>query len=61
MAKLNPMMKAINEYWYKKSTKTTIRHLEIQKEPIGTSHNIWNCVKQTKIRYTKSRSKSETG
>jgi hypothetical protein len=56
MAKLNPMMKAIDEYWYKKSTKTTIRHLEIQKEPIGTSHNIWNCVKQTKIRYTKSRS-----
>jgi hypothetical protein len=44
-------MKAINEYWYKKyneekSTKTTIRHLEIQKEPIGTSHNIWNCVKK---------------
>jgi hypothetical protein len=35
--------KAINEYWYKKcneekSTKTTIRHLEIQKEPIGTPH-----------------------
>jgi hypothetical protein len=33
--------KAINEYWYtkyneEKSTKTTIRHLEIQKEPIGT-------------------------
>jgi hypothetical protein len=60
-------MKAINEYWYKKyneekSTKTTIRHLEIQKEPIGTSHNIWNCVKKkTKIRYAKSRSKSETG
>ena len=41
-------MKAIDEYWYKKSTKTTIRHLEIQKEPIGTSHNIWNCVKQPK-------------
>jgi hypothetical protein len=43
--------KAINEYWYKKyneekSTKTTIRHLEIQKEPIGTPHNIWNCVKK---------------
>ena len=43
--------KAIHEYWYKKyneekSTKTTIRHLEIQKEPaIGTPHNIWNCVK----------------
>ena len=37
--------KAINEYWYtkyneEKSTKTTIRHLEIQKEPIGTPHNI---------------------
>jgi hypothetical protein len=37
-----PMIKkAINEYWYKKyneekSTKTTIRHLEMQKEPIGT-------------------------
>jgi hypothetical protein len=29
----------------RKSTKTTIRHLEIQKEPIGTPHNIWNCVK----------------
>jgi hypothetical protein len=33
--------KAINEYWYtkyneEKSTKTTIRHLEIQKEHIGT-------------------------
>ena len=41
--------------------KTTIRHLEIQKEPIGTPHNIWNCVKKKKIRYTKSRSKSETG
>jgi hypothetical protein len=32
--------KAINEYWYKKyneekSTKTTIRHLEIQQEPLG--------------------------
>ena len=45
--------KAINEYWYKnyneeKSTKTTIRHLEIRKEPIGTPHNIWNCVKKTK-------------
>ena len=58
--------KAINKYWYtkyneEKSTKTTIRHLEIQKEPIGTPHNIWNCVKKTKIRYTKSRSKSETG
>jgi hypothetical protein len=43
--------KAINEYWYtkyneEKSTKTTIRHLEIQKEPIGTPHNIWNCVKK---------------
>ena len=40
--------KAINEYWYteyneENSTKTTIRHLEIQKEPIGTPHNIWNC------------------
>ena len=45
--------KAINEYWYnkyneEKSTKTTIRHLEIQKEPIGTPHNIWNCVKKQK-------------
>ena len=28
----------------RKSTKTTIRHLEIQKD-IGTPHNIWNCVK----------------
>jgi mevalonate kinase len=32
--------KAINEYWYtkyneEKSTKTTIRHLEIQKEPVS--------------------------
>jgi hypothetical protein len=39
--------KAINEYWYKKyneekSTKTTIRHLEIQQEPLGTPHKIWN-------------------
>ena len=44
---------AINEYWYKKyneekSTKTIIRHLEMQKEPIGTSHNIWNCIKNKK-------------
>jgi hypothetical protein len=41
--------KAINEYWYKtyneeKSTKTIIRHLEMQKELIGTPHNIWNCI-----------------
>ena len=45
----------------RKSTKTTIRHLEIQKEPIGTPHTIWKCVKKSKIRYTKGRSKSETG
>jgi mevalonate kinase len=36
--------KAINEYWYtkyneEKSTKTTIRHLEIQKEPMCKKPN----------------------
>jgi hypothetical protein len=54
--------KAINEYWYKKyneekSTKTTIRHLEIQKEPIGTPHNIWNCVKNQKLDIQKAEVK----
>jgi hypothetical protein len=37
------------KYNEEKSTKTTIRHLEIQKEPIGTPHNIWNCVKNKKL------------
>jgi hypothetical protein len=32
----------------RKSTKTTIRHLEIQKEPRGTPHTIWKCVKKQK-------------
>ena len=54
--------KAINEYWYtkyneEKSTKTTIRHLEIQKEPIGTPHNIWNCVKNKKLDIQKAEVK----
>jgi hypothetical protein len=54
--------KAINEYWYtkyneEKSTKTTIRHLEIQKEPIGTPHNIWNCVKNQKLDIQKAEVK----
>jgi hypothetical protein len=55
--------KAINEYWYtkyneEKSTETTIRHLEIQKEPIyiiGTPHNIWNCVKNQKLDIQKQK------
>jgi hypothetical protein len=57
---------AINEYWYKKyieekSTKTTIRHLEIQKEHIGTPHNIWNCVTNRKSDTQKAEVKGETG
>ena len=41
----------------RKSTKTTIRHLEIQKEPIGTPHNIWNCVKNQKLDIQKAEVK----
>lgn len=42
---------AVNNYWYEKYcaekvTNTTMRHLEIQQEPIGTPHNIWNIYKK---------------
>jgi hypothetical protein len=63
--------KAINEYWYKKynnellckkyneerSTKTIIRHLEMQKEAIGTPHNRWNCIKNKKSDIQKAEEK----
>jgi hypothetical protein len=58
----NAMKKAINSFWYDKWTnekqiKSTLEYLEIQRNPIGTPHNILRSVKNRKYDIQKAETK----
>ncbi|CAC5407004.1 unnamed protein product [Mytilus coruscus] len=54
--------KAINEYWSsiwteEYNTKSTLKHLSLQNDPVNNPHNIWKCVRNNQYDIKKAELK----
>ncbi|CAC5411097.1 unnamed protein product [Mytilus coruscus] len=53
---------SINEYWssiwtIECNTKSTLKHLSLQKDPVNNPHNIWKCVRNNQYDIKKAELK----